>query len=87
MCSGHALDELQSSDGRPDPENDTKPVPGEKVVIEFHWKDGKTPKKPIEKFVQRVDKKPMGNDPFVFNGSRMFEAHFAQRDGHCVAHH
>ena len=35
----------KGSDGRLIPENDTKPVPGEKVVIEFHWKDGKMPKK------------------------------------------
>ena len=77
----------KGSDGRLIPENDTKPVPGEKVVIEFHWKDGKMPKKaPIEKFVQRVDKKPIGNDPFVFNGSRMFEGSFlAQRDGSIVS--
>ena len=56
-------------------------------MIEFHWKDGKMPKKaPIEKFVQRVDKKPIGNDPFVFNGSRMFEGSFlAQRDGSIVS--
>ena len=77
----------KGSDGRLIPENDTKTVPGEKVVIEFHWKDGKMPKKaPIEKFVQRVDKKPIGNDPFVFNGSRMFEGSFlAQRDGSIVS--
>ena len=36
--------------------------------------------------MQRVDKKPIGNDPFVFNGSRMFEGSFlAQRDDSIVS--
>jgi hypothetical protein len=77
----------KGSDGRLIPEIDTKPVPGEKVAIEFHWETDKKPMKmAIEKFVQRVDKKPMGNEPFVFNGSRMFEGSFlAQRDGSIVS--
>ena len=77
----------KGSDGRLIPENDTKPVPGERVAIELHWKDGKDQMRaPIEKFVQRVDKKPMGDEPFVFNGSRMFEGSFlAQRDGSIVS--
>ena len=77
----------KGSDGRLIPENDAQPVPGEKVAIEFHWKNDKKPMKAaIEKFVQRVDKKPMGNEPFVFNGSRMFEGSFlAQRDGSIVS--
>lgn len=79
--------DCKGSDGRMIPENDKKPVPGEPVAIEFHWENnGNRMKAPIEKFVQRVDKKPMGNKPFVFNGSRMFEGSFlAQRDGSIVS--
>ena len=47
----------KGSDGRLIPENDTKPVPGEKVVIEFHWKDDKMPKKaPINEPVEPIKK-------------------------------
>ena len=79
----------KGSNGRLIPEDANKPVPGEPVEMELHWKEGeaKKPKKArLESFVQRTDKKPVNPGPFIFNGSRVFDGTFlAQRDGSIVS--
>jgi hypothetical protein len=77
----------KGSDGRLIPEDDEKPIPGEQVKVELHWKEEDQQKKSaLEHFVQRVDKKKVTEGPFVFNGSRVFQGTFlAQRDGSVVS--
>ena len=77
----------KGSDGRLIPEDDEKPIPGEQVKVELHWKEeGQQKKSALERFVQRVDKKKVTEGPFVFNGSRVFQGTFlAQRDGSVVS--
>ena len=77
----------KGSDGRLIPEDDEKPIPGEQVKVELHWKEeGQQKKSALERFVQRVDKKKVTEGPFVFNGSRVFQGTFlAQRDGSIVS--
>ena len=77
----------KGSDGHLIPEDDTKPVPGEPVAIELHWKiDKETKKSPIEKFFQRADGRKLEKKPFIFNGSRVFDGTFlAHRDGSIVS--
>ncbi len=77
----------KGSDGRLIPEDDEKPIPGEQVKVELHWKEEDQLKKSaLERFVQRVDKKKVAEGPFVFNGSRVFQGTFlAQRDGSIVS--
>ena len=77
----------KGSDGRLIPEDDEKPIPGEQVKVELHWKEEDQQKKSaLEHFVQRVDKKKVTEGPFVFNGSRVFQGTFlAQRDGSIVS--
>jgi len=77
----------KGSDGRLIPEDDEKPIPGEQVKVELHWKEEDQQKKSaLERFVQRVDKKKVTEGPFVFNGSRVFQGTFlAQRDGSVVS--
>ena len=76
----------KGSDGHLIPEDATKPVPGEPVDIELHWREGnKNRMSRIENFIQRADGKPVKEGPFVFNGSRVFNGTFlAQRDGSIV---
>ena len=77
----------KGSDGHLIPEEEAKPVPGEPVDIELHWREGnKNRMSRIEKFIQRADGKPVKEGPFIFNGSRMFDGTFlAQRDGSIVS--
>jgi len=77
----------KGSNGKLIPEDDGKDIPGEPVEIELQWKDGrKGQKSRLEGFVARIDKKPVKQGPFIFNGSRMFEGSFlAQRDGSIVS--
>ena len=77
----------KGSDGRLIPEDDEKPIPGERVKVELHWKEeGQQKRSALERFVQRVDKKKVTEGPFVFNGSRVFQGTFlAQRDGSIVS--
>lgn len=77
----------KGSDGRLIPEDDEKPIPGEQVKVELHWKEeGQQKRSALERFVQRVDKKKVTEGPFVFNGSRVFQGTFlAQRDGSIVS--
>ena len=73
----------KGSNGRLIPEDDEKPIPGENVDVELHWKEADKPKKArLEDFVQRVDNVKVKKGPFIFNGSRVFQGTFlAQRDG------
>jgi hypothetical protein len=79
----------KGSGGKLIPENGNKPVPGQPVDIELHWKEnGETRKARIEQFVQTVRPKlqPAKKGPFIFNGSRVFEGQFlAQRDGSIIS--
>ncbi len=79
----------KGSGGKLIPEDARKPVPGQPVDIELHWKENKKQKKArIEKFVQTVrpNLQPAKKGPFIFNGSRVFEGQFlAQRDGSIVS--
>ena len=77
----------KGSNGKIIPEDDGKAIPGEPVEIELHWKEGKKKKQArLEEFVARMDRKPVKNGPFIFNGSRMFEGSFlAQQDGSIVS--
>ena len=77
----------KGSNGKLIPEDDGKTIPGEHVEIELHWQEDKKDKKArLEKFVARMDRKPVKDGPFIFNGSRMFEGSFlAQRDGSIVS--
>ena len=77
----------KGSNGKLIPEDESKAIPGEPVVIELRWKAGKKEKKSrLEKFISRADKKPIKEGPFIFNGSRMFDGSFlAQRDGSIVS--
>lgn len=79
--------DCKGSDGRLIPEDDEKPIPGEQVKVELHWKEeGQQKRSALERFVQRVDKKKVTEGPFVFNGSRVFQGTFlAQRDGSIVS--
>jgi hypothetical protein len=79
----------KGSGGKLIPEDGNKPVPGQPVDIELHWKEnGKTKKARIEQFLQTVRPKlqPAKKGPFIFNGSRVFEGQFlAQRDGSIIS--
>jgi len=77
----------KGSDGHLIPEDDSKPVPGNPVVMELHWKEGKKKKKSrLEKFFKRADGEKVKEGTFVFNGSRVFDGIFlAQRDGSIVS--
>ena len=77
----------KGSEGHLIPEDDSKPVPGEAVVMELHWTEGKKKKKArLENFFQRADGKKVKEGPFIFNGSRVFDGVFlAQRDGSIVS--
>ncbi len=79
----------KGSGGQLIPEDGNKPVPGQPVDIELHWKKNGKPKHArIEEFVQTVrpKMKPAKKGPFIFNGSRVFEGQFlAQRDGSIVS--
>ena len=77
----------KGSDGHLIPEDAAKPVPGEPVDIELHWREGnKNRMSRIEKFIQRADGKSVKEGSFIFNGSRVFDGTFlAQRDGSIVS--
>jgi hypothetical protein len=79
----------KGSGGKLIPDEGNRPVPGQPVDIELHWKEnGKAKKARIEQFVQTVRPKlqPATKGPFIFNGSRVFEGQFlAQRDGSIIS--
>jgi hypothetical protein len=71
-----------------DPLMKPEPFTGEKVTVEFTWKEGDTEKRsPIERFVTDLStRKPIDRGPWVYNGSRVINGTFlAQRDGSIVS--
>ena len=78
----------KGAQGKQIPENPSKTIPGEKILLELNWEEkGKTVRWPVERFVlDRHRKKPMEPGPFVYNGSLIFDGVWiAHRDGNLIS--